>query len=87
MIMLEEETGELTRRNIQLQLYGDDNNPSGCQRIDQNHAAYVAFYYTLLFLYGDAGWHWGMQLQSVNQKQNRLDQRVFYCFHLYIRPN
>lgn len=86
-ILLGEETEEPTRRDIQLQLCGNANNPSGCQHIDQNHAAYMALHYFLLFSHRDVGWHWGMQLQSVGRERNRLDQCVFYRFHLHFRSN
>ena len=69
-ILLGKETEEPTRRDIQLQLCGNANNPSGCQHIDQNHAAYMALHYVLLFPHGDVGWHWGMQLQSVGRERN-----------------
>ena len=70
MIMLDEESEEPSRRDIQLQLRGNVNNPSGCCRIDQNHAGYMALHYVLLFPHGDPGWHWGMQLLDVGREQN-----------------
>lgn len=87
VIMLGEETGEPTRRDIQLQLRGTDFNPSGCKRISQNHASYMSLHYVLLFPQGDPGWHWGLELKSQTRKRKRLDQRVFYRFHLHFWPN
>lgn len=66
VIMLEEETEESTQCDIQLQLRGTTLNPSGCQRIDQNHASYMALHYVLLFPHRDSSWHWGMELSDQN---------------------
>ena len=85
--MLGEETGEPTRRDIQLQLRGTDTNPSGCKRISQNHASYMSLHYVLLFPHGDPGWHWGLELTSQTRERKRLDQRVFYRYHLHFRSN
>ena len=40
--------------------------------ISPNHAAYMPLHYVLLFLYGDPGWHWALQLQDPNNVRIRL---------------
>ena len=70
MIMLDEKSEKPSRQDIQLQLYGNANNPLGCHRIDQNHAGYMALHYVLLFPHGNPGWHWGIKLLDVSREQN-----------------
>ena len=60
-VIIPEETNQPTRRDIRLANRG----ARGFQRISQNHPSYMPLHYTLLFPYGEPGWHWGMKLQPV----------------------
>ena len=47
----------------------------------------MALHYVLMFSNGDAGWHWGMEFLDPDCERKRLDQRVFYCYHLHFCPH
>jgi hypothetical protein len=55
------------------------------KRVHVTHAAYMPLHYVLLFLKGDLGYHYEMEIGDRNGvwKQRRLKQRVFYCYWLH----
>ena len=63
-------------------------NESPYQIINSNHAAYTPLNHTLLFPYGEHGWHWALRLQHSKERDgscNRLSQRQYYEFRLHTR--
>jgi hypothetical protein len=53
------------------------------------HAAYAPLHYVLLFLRGEHGWRYGLQLRDRHgtRQRTRLEQRVFYRFRLHPRSH
>ena len=54
---------------------------SAYQTISSTHAAYTPLHYTLLFPYGELGWHWALRLQRSKERDGsckRLTQRQYY---------
>lgn len=70
-----------------MQICETAENPLGCQQIHPNHAFYMALHYVRMFSHGNSGWHWRMELLDPDCEQKQLDQRIFYCYHLHVRPH
>jgi Helitron helicase-like domain at N-terminus len=52
------------------------------------HAGYVPLHYTLLWPFGEPGWHWGMELAgnyNPERKSNKLSMHVWYDYLLHPR--
>jgi hypothetical protein len=54
--------------------------------VNITYTVYIPLYYVLLFLYGDPGWYYELQLQDRTGTRQwiRLEQRAFYRYYLYI---
>ena len=48
--------------------YRNSANQSAYQTISSTHAAYTSLHYTLLFPYGEHGWHWALRLQHSREQ-------------------
>lgn len=54
--------------------------------IHVTHPSYIPLHYTLLYPYGEPGFHYGLQLRvGANRKNIRLGQQAFYRYHTMIR--
>ena len=63
-------------------------NESEYQVISSSHAAYTPLHYTLLFPYGEHGWHWALQVQQSQERDGSricLTQHQYNQFRLYPR--
>jgi hypothetical protein len=76
-----------SRRDLVLTVREAGRERPQMRTVNVIHAAYMPLHYALLFLYGDPGWHYGLQLQDRNgtRQRTRLEQRVFYRYYLHVR--
>jgi hypothetical protein len=85
-IIPDEFTGA-SRRDLILAVREGGQDQPRIRIVNVTHPAYMPLHYVLLFPHGDLGWHYDLQLhdRAHTRKQTRLEQRVFYRYHLHIR--
>ena len=83
-VIIPDENGDSSFRDIVLAERGGPTNQPRCHRINATHAAYMPLHYVLLFPRGDLGWHYGLQLRG-DRERDRLTLRQFFRFHLHVR--
>ena len=78
-----------SRRDLLLAVREGGQDRPRIRTVDVTHAAYMPLHYVLLFPRGDYGWHYGLQLRNGDgtRQRTRLEQRVFYRHHLYVRQS
>ena len=56
-------------------------------KVHVTHPSYMPLHYVLLFVYGEYGWHWGIDLRENNgpRQKRRLEQRPFYRYYMHTR--
>jgi len=87
-MMVPEEYGEAGFSDIVLARRGMQGEGQGAfTTINPNHSAYLPLHYVIFFPRGELRWHWGRQLQSLNQqrRRERMPQRAFYRYRLHLR--
>ena len=65
------EYGDSTFRDIVLAMRVQDRGTK-FSIINANHAAYMPLHYVLLFLRGEFGWHWGLELQNQDENHQKI---------------
>ena len=86
-MIIPDEYGVASVRDIVL-AYRNGGDQSAYQTISSTHAEYTPLHYTLLFPYGEHGWHWALRLQRSQERDGsykRLTQRQYYQFRLHTR--
>ena len=90
-VIIPDEYGDASFRNIILaEYYAPNKQPRYC-RINSTHATYMPLHYVLLFPHSNTSWHWGLWLRDSNQarqrarQQDRLIQQAYFRFYLHVR--
>lgn len=65
------------------------NHQNSLQRVSDGHSAYDCLRYSLLFPYGEHGWHYDIRLLSSTENSNsrRVSQSRYYAYRIHSRPN
>ncbi|GKC95719.1 uncharacterized protein Tco_1161161, partial [Tanacetum coccineum] len=74
--------------NVIVEERGNEENQNGVKRISELHPSFMALQYSLLFPYGEYGFHLHIPLNvPPTTKRQYLSLREYYCFRLQIRVN
>jgi hypothetical protein len=60
--IIPDEYTDASRRDLVLMVREAGRDRPQIHIVNMTHAAYMPLHYVLLFLYGDPGWHYGLQL-------------------------
>ena len=72
-VILPDEYNQVCFHNIVICSHHTEGAQQGFSHVHFSHAAYIPFQYLLLFLYGDSGWTWTLQLQKQDEQISRVN--------------